>query len=296
MRDEPLDRLRRTLYRRAILVAVVGNVLLAAAKGVVAWGVGSSAVLSDAANSLSDIFYSLFMAVGLCAAQQPADECHPQGHSRFEPLVSLLITVAMGVAGIGAAREGLARFRSGGTAVAPTWPTVVLLASALAKIVMYKIVTDLGHRASSPALQASARDNLADVLGSVVAWLGVLGSRVVHPLLDPIAGVGVALWIFGAVWGILAENLGYLTGRGASPEVVEDIVAAASAVPCVVDAHRVIADYVGSRLRVEMHICVDGEMMLHEAHAVGERVRGTVESLPSVDLAFVHVEPGRDQP
>ena len=292
VRQEALDRTRRSLYRRAVLIAVVGNVLLATAKGVVAWTTGSSAVLSDAANSLSDTMYSVLMALGLYVAQQPADQSHPQGHSRFEPLVSLLIAVAMGVAGFSAVREGVARLRGGGTAVALTWPTVVLWGSALAKVAMYKLVIDLGRRASSPALRASARDNLADVLASGAAWLGVLGSNAVHPLLDPIAGVVVALWIFRAMWEILYENLGYLTGRGAPPEVMEDIVTAASAVPGVLNVHQVIADYVGPELRVDVHIDVDGEITLREAHAIAERVEARVEGLSSVDLAFVHVEPG----
>jgi divalent metal cation (Fe/Co/Zn/Cd) transporter len=89
----------------------------------------------------------------------------------------------------------------------------------------------------------------------------------------------------------LYENVGYLTGRGAPPEVMADIVAAASAVPGVVNVHQVIADYVGPALRVDMHIDVDGGMTLYEAHAIAERVQGQVESLSSVDLAFVHVEP-----
>lgn len=295
VRHELPDRQRRSLYRRAIYIAVVGNGLLVAAKGVVAWSSGSSAVLSDAANSLSDVFYSLLMSVGLYVAQQPADETHPQGHSRFEPLVGLLIALGMGVAGFTAAREGVQRFRSGGSAVALQWPTIVLLSSALAKVAMYKLVIDLGRRASSPAIRASARDNLADVLASVAAWLGVLGSNIVHPLLDPIVGVGVALWIFRAMWEILSENVGYLTGRSASPDVVSDIVSAASAVPGVVDVHQVIADYVGPELRVDMHIDVDGKTTLDEAHAIAEHVERQVEDLSAVDLAFVHVEPAHHQ-
>lgn len=291
VRQESSDRSRRSLYRRAILIAVGGNVLLTAGKAVVAWQSGSSAVLSDAANSLSDVFYSLLMAVGLYLAQQPADETHPQGHSRFEPLVSLLIAIAMGVAGFTAVREGVRRFRSGGAAVAPTWPTVVLLLGASGKVVMFKLVGDLAKQASSPALRASARDNLVDVLASLAAWLGVLGSNVLHPLLDPIAGLVVALWIFRTMWEILAENVGYLTGRGAPPEVVAEIVTSASAVPGVLNVHQVIADYVGPELRVDMHIDVNGDLTLREAHAIAERVGERVEGLSTVDLAFVHVEP-----
>jgi cation diffusion facilitator family transporter len=276
VRLETLDTDRQRLYRRAIWVTLAGNVLLAVAKGTVAWFSGSSAVLSDAANSLSDVLYSLLLAIGLYLAQQPADESHPQGHSRFEPLVSLLITIAMGVAGIAALREGILRFLSG---------------AALVKVVMFLLVGRIGRLAQSPAIRACARDNLSDVLTSAAALVGVWGSDLIHPLLDPAAGVVVALWIFRAMWGILSENLGYLTGRGASPELTEQIVSTASTVPGVLNVHQVIADHVGPQLRVDMHIDVDGEMGLDRAHAIADQVQARVEALPTVDLAFVHVEP-----
>ena len=291
VRRESPDLHRQRLYRRAILIAVAGNALLAVAKGAVAWFSGSSAVLSDAANSLSDTLYSMIMAAGLHLAQQPADGSHPQGHSRFEPLVSLLIVVAMGAAGIAAMREGVVRFLSGAAVIATGWATAALVGSALAKVAMYLLVGRIGRLAHSPAVLASARDNLADVLTSAAALLGVWGSRLVHPLFDPAAGVIVSLWIFRTAWGILYENLGYLTGRSASPALTAEIVAAASAVPGVLGVHQVIADYVGPRLRVDMHIDMDGEVTLHQAHAIADQVQARVEALPKVDLAFVHVEP-----
>jgi cation diffusion facilitator family transporter len=292
VRRDVVDTLRRRLYRRAVLIAIVGNLLLTVAKGLVAWTTDSSALLSDAANSLSDTLYSLLMAAGLYLARRPADDTHPQGHSRFEPLVSLLIGAAMGTAGFTAVREGIRRFQSGAIAIRPGWPTVALLGSALIKVVMYRLMMSIGRRSASPAIRASARDNLADVLASSAALLGVFGSNLVHPLLDPVAGVVVALWIFRTMWAILRENLGYLTGRGATAEVMASITEAASLVPGVLNVHQVIADHVGPELRVDMHIDVDGEMMLRQAHEIAEEVEAKVEALPSIDLAFVHVEPG----
>lgn len=291
VRRESPDPHRQRLYRQAILIAIAGNTLLAVTKGAVAYLSGSSAVFSDAANSLSDALYSLLMAAGLYLAQQPADESHPQGHSRFEPLVGLLIAIAMGVAGFTALREGILRFLSGAAAIEPGWPTAVLVGSALLKIVMYLSVRRIGRQAHSPAIRASARDNLADVLTSAAALVGVLGSRFAHPLFDPAAGVVVSLWIFRATWEILHENLGYLTGRGAPPELIAQIIAAASSVPGVLGVHQVIADYVGPQLRVDIHVDVDGEMTLYQAHAIADLVQAQVEALPTVDMAFIHVEP-----
>jgi cation diffusion facilitator family transporter len=288
------DPRRQRLYRQAVLIAVAGNGLLAVAKGAAAWFSSSSALMSDAANSLSDVLYSLLMAAGLYMAQQPPDESHPQGHSRFEPLVSLLVAAAMIAAGFAAMREGVLRFRAGAMAIELGWPTVVLVGSGLVKVVMYLLVERIGRLVHSPAIHASARDNLSDVLTSAAALLGVWGSHFVSPLLDPVAGVVVSLWIFRAAWEISWENLGYLTGRCASPELTAQIVAAASGVPGVIDVHQVIADHVGPQVRVDMHIDVDGDMTLHHAHAIADQVQAQVEALPAVDLAFVHVEPANE--
>jgi len=171
-----------------------------------------------------------------------------------------------------------------------------LVGSVLIKVAMFLLVGRMGRLAYSPAIRACARDNLSDVLTSTAALIGVWGSDILHPLLDPIAGVAVSLWIFRAMWGILAENLGYLTGRGAVPELTGQIVSAASAVPGVLAVHQVIADHVGPQLRVDMHVDVDGEIGLRQAHAIADQVQARIEALPMVDLTFVHVEPAISVP
>jgi len=291
VRSEARDSERERLYRRAVFVAVGGNALLTVAKGVVTWLSGSSAVFSDAANSLADMLYSLLMGGGLYLAQRPADETHPQGHSRFEPLVGLFIAAALAAAGATAVWQSVQRFLEQGQAIEPGWPTAVLVGGMLVKAGMYFLVRRLGQEARSPAIGASARDNLADVLVSAAALAGVWGSRLIHPLLDPLAGLLVGLWIFRATWEIAGEHLGYLTGRGASQDLIQRIAQAASRVSGVTEVHRVIGEYVGPRLRVDMHINVDGEVPLNRAHDIAEQVREEIEAMPEVDLVFVHVEP-----
>jgi len=291
VRQEQPDPHRRELYGRAILIALAGNTLLAGAKGGAAWISGSSAVLSDALNSLSDTLYSALLAAGLQIAQRPPDESHPQGHSRFEPIVGLLVALAMAGAGLTAIWQGVRRFVTGTGAIEPGWPTAVLIASAAAKFIMYLMVRRIGSEAASPAIQATARDNLADVLTSLTALLGVWGSRLLHPLLDPAAAIAVSLFVFRAAWAVGYENLGYLTGRGASADLAAQIAEAASAVAGVLAVHQVVADHVGPKLRVDMHIDVDPEIPLRQAHAIADQVQAEVEALPAVDLAFVHVEP-----
>lgn len=291
VRNETTDHNRQRLYRHAIFIVVGANAVLALAKGLIAWMSGSSALFSDAANSLSDTLYGFLMGVGLHLSQQPADTSHPQGHSRFEPFISLLIAAAMASAGVIAVWNSIRRFINEDRIIALGWPTVVLIVGVLTKVVMYVVMSRIGRCAHSPAISASAKDNLADVLATSTALAGIWGSRYFHPLFDPAAGFLVGLWIFRTTWEIVAENFGYLTGRGASKELIGRITEAAQGVPEVRNVHQVIAEYVGPQLRVDMHINLDSDITLDRVHTIEDAVCTSVKSIPEVDLVFVHVEP-----
>ncbi len=280
------------LYRTALFVTLGGNLFLAVAKGIVAWVSGSAAIYSDAANSVSDVVYSLLMVAGLWMALQPPDLSHPQGHSRFEPLIGLVVTASMAFAGFEAARNSLERYNDKSiAAIALDLPTYVLLFSAAVKAGMFVFIKRIASQLQSPTLKTTARDNLSDVLTSVAAFLGVLGSNFIHPLADPVAGFVVAAWILRQAFMAGRENLGFLTGKGASKEDVQAFVEAAESVPGVLRVHHIMTDYVGPKLMVDMHINVDGNLTLREVHSISDNVIARLEEFPHVDRAYVHIEP-----
>jgi cation diffusion facilitator family transporter len=281
----------KALYNRALIITISGNVLLAAAKGLVAYLSGSVAIYADAANSISDVFYSMMMIAGLWLALRPPDISHPQGHSRFEPLVGLVVTFSMAFAGYEAGRASLTRFLSGGEAIENGLPTLILLASAAVKAGMFYFISRIARQLQSPTLATTAKDNLSDVLTSAAAFIGVIGSKYIHPLLDPIAGLAVAVWIFRAAFMAGRENLGFLTGAGASEELRRRIVAAAESVPGVLRVHHTMTEYVGPRLVVDLHVNVNGGKTLIETHAICDRITEMLEEFAEIDRAYVHIEP-----
>ncbi|NTV36712.1 MAG: cation transporter, partial [Anaerolineaceae bacterium] len=110
------------LYRTALIITLGGNLLLAVGKAIAAYITQSAALYADTANSFSDVVYSLLMVVGLLIAIAPPDISHPQGHSRFEPLIGLVVTLSMTFAGFEAARASIERFMSGGAVIAAGLP------------------------------------------------------------------------------------------------------------------------------------------------------------------------------
>ncbi len=290
-RDYQPNPERTKALKIAMIITLVGNILLAAGKGVVSYLTGSVALYADAVNSVSDVVYSLAIVIGIWLTIQPPDLSHPQGHGRFEPLVGLVVAVTMSIAGYEALRSSISRFLAGGEVIALDLPTITLLASAAIKAGMFTIIAKLAKTTDSPSLRATAKDNLSDVLTSFAAFIGILGTHLIHPILDPIAGVLVSIWIFRSAYQAGKENLGFLTGAGADEELRQKIIDTANSVDGVKQVHHMMSDYVGPKLIVDMHINLPGDASLDEVHAVEDRVIEALEELSEVDRAYVHVEP-----
>jgi cation diffusion facilitator family transporter len=296
VRDFQPDPEKSRIFKIALLITLIGNLILAVGKGIVSYISGSIAIYADTANSVSDVIYSLALVLGMWLSLRPPDLSHPQGHARFEPLVGLFVATAMAIAGYEALRASMDRFFSGAGEIGLDLPSIALIISALIKAGMFYSITKLAKKTDSPSLRATAIDNLADVLTSAAAFVGILGANFLHPILDPIAGVLVSIWIFRSAFQAGKENLAFLTGAGANDDLRQKIIDTANDVEGVRGVHHMMSDYVGPKLVVDMHINLPGEATLEEVHAVEDRVIDALQSLPEVDRAYVHVEPLEEPP
>ncbi|WP_276279617.1 cation diffusion facilitator family transporter [Halorussus caseinilyticus] len=279
--------------RRVGAVILAANVLLVVAKGGVWWATGSLAVGSEAVNSLADSAYSVVILAGLYLTTRPPDFSHPHGHERIEPFVSLFIAVGVFAAGGAVLWRATTsvlsgEFGAGGTSLAAVG---VLVGTAAVKFGLYRYCLRAAEQTSSPALTATALDNRNDILTAGAALVGVLGSGLGLPVLDPLAAGVVSVGILYTGYEIVQDNVDYLVGS-APPEVLRaEIVRRALTHPDVEGAHDVIAHYVGPEIDVSLHIEVEGDRTLFEAHDIETDIVQSIRELDEVDDVFVHVDP-----
>jgi cation diffusion facilitator family transporter len=143
----------------------------------------------------------------------------------------------------------------------------------------------------STALVATAVDNRNDILTALAAMVGVAGAAVGYPVLDPLAAAVVSVGILYTGVEVVRDNVDYLLGRGRTEDLRAEIVRRALAHPDVAGAHDVIAHYVGPEIDVSLHIEVEGDLTLMEAHGIETAVIQSIEAIPEVDDAFIHVDP-----
>lgn len=275
----------------ALAVTLAGNIILACGKWAAARYSGSAALHADALNSISDVLYSITLIIGLLISVKPADLSHPHGHERFEPIVGLVISLSMCWAGISAMQESIAKLQGTPSPIEPGMPVLVLLGSAVIKFLMFFIIRAIARKITNRALEAASKDNLMDTLTSAAAALGVLLSNMIHPLADPIAGLILSVWILKTAASTFIENINYLTGHGASQNTLEELRKEIEGVPGVLGVHQLYAEYVGTKLRLDVHIDLDKDMHLDEVHAIETEIENRLSQRGDIDHVFIHAEP-----
>ncbi|EMA42499.1 cation diffusion facilitator family transporter [Halococcus saccharolyticus DSM 5350] len=289
---QPSTMSRAAAVRRVGLLVLAANVVLVGTKGAAWIATGSLAVGSEAANSLVDAGYAAVVLGGLYLTTQPPDSEHPHGHERIEPFVALAIALAVFLTGGTVLWRSLTAIAAGDvSATGSPIAVAVLGGAAIGKFGLYRYCLAAGRTHDSPALTATALDNRNDVLTAGAALCGVVGARLGYPLLDPLAAALVSVGILYTGIEVVRDNLPYLVGGAPSEEFQTRILRRALAHPDVEGAHDVIAHYVGPEIDVSLHIEVEGDRTLREAHAIESAVVESIRALDRVDDVFVHIDP-----
>jgi cation diffusion facilitator family transporter len=282
----------KNVVRRVGVVVLLANAALFLGKGIVWYYTGSLALESEAVNSLADSVYSLVVLAGLYLTTQPPDFEHPHGHERIEPFVSLFVAAGIFLAGgTILLQSGSAILEGEFTVTTGPAPVAVLAVAAVAKFGLYRYCLRVGERTHSPAVVATALDNRNDILAAVAALGGVVGARLGYPVLDPLAAGVVAVAILYTGVEIVRDNVNYLVGAAPPQALREEIIEKTLSCPEVQGVHDVVAHYVGPEVDVSLHVEVEGEMTLIEAHDIETEVMDAIRTIPEVDDVFVHVDP-----
>lgn len=298
-RDEDLDavarlagRQRAGRLRRTLAVALVANLAVAAAK--VSYGElsGSVAMGADGLHSLLDAGASVVGLVGVTLATRPPDPDHPYGYERYESLTALVIGAFLVLALLRIVGGAVTRM------LAPvpetvTWVGFAIMGGSMA--VSGGIAWWERRRAAALAselLHADAVHTYSDVLLSAAVMGALAGVVWGVPLLDPVVACGVALVLGWVAWSVLHTATRSLTD--AAVVDLEAILGAARGVPGVADCHAVRARGTRGRVRVDLHVLVDGAMRVDQAHDVAEAVSRAVQArIADVVEVLVHIGPAQ---
>ena len=279
---------------RVSSVSIVGNILLSGFKLFAGFAARSSALISDAVHSASDVFSTVVVMVGIKVAHRAADKSHPYGHERMECVAAMLLAVLLAATGFGIGATGISQIFSG--RYLPPAPGLLALAAAgisiLTKEAMVWYTYFAAKRIHSSALMADAWHHRSDALSSIGSFAGILGARVGLPILDPLASVGICLVILKAAWDIFRDAIGKMTDHSCDDVTVAKLQELILKQEGVLGIDDLKTRLFGDRIYVDIEIRADGNKTLTEAHAIAQRTHDAVEAyFPTVKHCMIHVNP-----
>ncbi len=295
-----MDR-TKDIYRVTLVGSVI-NVVLLLFKFVAGIIGHSAAMLADAVHSLSDFVTDVIVLVFIHISGKPQDKSHDYGHGKYETLAMTLIGVALLLVALGILNSGAMKIKLWLDGEQLEAPGTIALWAALLSVVLkegvYRYSMIKARQLNSPAVEANAWHHRSDALSSIGTAVGIggaifLGQR--WTVLDPIASVVVGIFIVKVSVSLLRRGIGDLLAQSLPDAVEEEILQLVAALPGLSKPHDLRTRRIGNHYAIELHILMDGNITLREAHDKASEVEETLKSHYGQEThVAVHVEPKGD--
>jgi len=283
--------------RRVTLIAAGINLFLAVIKFAGGVFAHSQALIADAIDSTSDLFSDMAVLYGARQGSRAPDTKHPYGHGRVETLVSVFLGAVLLATAAGISLRAAQRLLDPADIVppAPAALAVAVIAIAL-KEWIYRYTLRVGRETRSRMLEANAWHQRTDSISSLVVLLGVGGSLLGMPYLDPVAAIGVSVLIARVGWELLWQSVSELTDASLSRERVAAIRKAIRGIEGVRDLHLLRTRQAGPDALVDVHVQVNPHISVSEGHRIAEHIRERlIQDLDEVSDVLVHIDTEDDQ-
>lgn len=274
---------------------MVGNVVLTTFKLFAGIFAHSSAMLSDAVHSFSDVFSAFIVIIGIKLANQKSDKDHQYGHERMECVAAIILAVILFIIGAGIGYSGLVMILSRNYSELAVPGALALTAAAVSIVVkeaMYWYTIVAARKIDSTVLVAEAWHHRSDAFSSVGSFVGIFGARSGFPILDPVASVVICLFIIKAAISIFKDAVDKMTDKACSDSFVGEVREVILAQDGVEGIDRLKTRLFGDKIYVDADISIDSSVTLSDAHDIAHRVHDAIETeFAKVKHCMVHMNP-----
>lgn len=296
-----------TREKRIYQVTLVGsavNALLIVLKFIAGIFGKSSAMVADAVHSLSDFITDVIVLVFVKIAGKPQDKGHDYGHGKFETFATMIIGIILTVAGIGLMINGIELVLESFKGITLEQPTMLALIiafiSILSKEWLYRFTIKEGRTVKSQAVVANAWHHRSDAISSAGTLIGVAGAMFLGPdwrILDPLAAIVVSIFIIKSGYDIFKPAVSELLESSLSEAQEKEIRMVVESVPGIENVHNLRTRSIGNGIAVDMHVNMDGNISLNEAHSKATLAEKAIKhKFGQNAIVTIHMEPASIKP
>lgn len=279
---------------KATYFSIIGNISLALIKGLAGFFGNSYALIADAIESTADIFASFLVLFGIKYSNKPADENHPYGHGRAEPLITFLVVVFLITSATIIAYESIINIQTPHGLPKP-WTLLILGAIIIWKEYSFRIVMKRSIETNSSSLKADAWHHRSDAITSIAAFVGIsialfLGKG--FESADDWAALFAAGFICYNSYLIFRPALGEIMDEHLNDDLIIEIRKVAQEVKGVVNTEKCFIRKAGMKYHVDLHAIVNANLTVREGHEIAHHLKDTLRAtIPELGHVLIHIEP-----
>jgi cation diffusion facilitator family transporter len=266
------------------------NLLVAGLKFFFGYLANSLSMMADGVHSVFDSTSNVIGIAGIRASAKPPDKVHTYGHRKFEYFATLAISIILIVTAAAIIKSAFGRFFE---PVIPQIEYYTFLVMVLATLINYLVAGYERAKSveySSDILYADSEHTRSDMLASISVMVGFVAVGMGYPIFDTIIAFGIGAYIAHIGLGIMKKALGILSDE--SPVDTLKVKKIVEGLRGVRDCHRIRARGSKNEAFIDLHILVDPEMSVSEAHGISDEIeRALKEKFGCVSDVVVHVEP-----
>ena len=284
---------------RVTLLGSFANLLLVVFKFIAGIVGHSAAMIADAVHSLSDFITDIIVIIFVAISGKPEDSDHSYGHGKYETLATAVIGIILFFVGVGLLISGIKAIVGALQGEPLQAPSLLALIAAVISIVvkeaLYRYTVKRGKALGSSSVVANAWHHRSDALSSIGTAIGIGGAVFLGEqwrILDPIAAVVVSIFIIKVAVELIKPCIDELVERSLPEEVEQRIHALILQSPQVSSPHHLRTRRIGGYIAIEVHIRMDGQISLSEAHQVASDIERRLKAeFGEKTHIGIHMEP-----
>ncbi|MDA8214728.1 MAG: cation diffusion facilitator family transporter [Nitrospiraceae bacterium] len=281
---------RTSEIRKVLLITLLLNILVSAAKIFYGYITGSISIFSDGFHSLFDGVSNIVGLIGIYIASHPPDEKHPYGHRKYETVFTIFVGLLMLFTCFEVFRKVYESLTGRHETTITTASFFVMVITLIINIFVSAYEKRKGEKLSNEFLIADSRHTKSDIYVSLGVIVSLVFIKLGFPIADPIAGAVVGIFIAKAGIDIIRESTETLVDRTQmDTSIIKEI---ACSVNGVMECHEIRTRGTRSHVFIDLHILVDPSLSVENAHRIAEAVEKEIKSkISEVVDVVVHIEP-----
>lgn len=273
--------------RMILILEGLANIVVLVAKIIVGTYTGSSAIISDALHSLTDVFNNIFAYIALRISSSPPDQNHPYGHRKFETLAVFVLATLLSVIAIEVVIRAFERI--GNPIEHSQWGLIVMLGVLLVNIGVASWENYWAKKLKSELLSADARHTFSDILVTIGVIFGWQLATRGYPILDFVFAVIVALFVFYLAFQLFRKSIPILVDETSVNQ--NEVINVLQKLPGVLRIKRLRSRIIGQETFADVVVIVMSKMSTEDSHKVADSVERELLERFNIHDVVVHIEP-----